>query len=1123
MRIALLVALLALGLLAPWLARADSPPVKVLAPPSPPAPAKTVPTIQPRVNVDACIGRPVMGTEVALDGEPWGMTRLPTIVGIKGGEPFSEELMRRAMSELLDGARFARARASVVDMGPGCRIVVHVVVRKLIERLEVDLDGAKIDRDELLREGDLVEGGEFVGAELGAKQERMETLLSRHGYPDATVSLRTRSTDDPLRIVASLEVHAGEERIVKRRVFYVYGARPDEISRQTGNYRVKKDDRADEMQLEAADLQLVSSLKAKGYHQAEVSHDIVAQRESVVLRVRVDTGKLYLPRFEGNDHYDADALTGALEIEKESDFTPSHLVEKIRSFYQKRGYLDVEVSASERGTPDEQVHYLSFKIIEHPRVTVLARAYPCLRQDDIRKLSEGGPTNVSKVGREIDSFLEEELPGADILKSPDPREVEALVGVQRRTANDPVPVDLEPDGTYVAQTYDRALAHVQELYRHEGFLHAQVGPVQIVRRRCDPRSPANACIPVPLPKTPLETCSYDATNLPLPMPPLDPVMTCVPDPLRGIRCESKLALRIPIKLGPRTQLYDLQFVGARAISEKALAKAATLTLGTPANTVALEEARRRILDAYREEGYAFADVKYALEESLDHTRARAKFEISEGEQVIVRQIVIQGNELTREGVIRRRIALEVGEPYRASMVRKTEERIATLNVFSSVQVGLADPYVPAKNKTVVITLSERVPGVLYPGVGISSGEGFRLMSEFGYGNLFGTAIGVTSRIQISYLPDAFIIDDQVRANFRQLERDQGIEGRIAGRITLRGDFPEIGLGPLVKMGLDAVLSRQLQRDFVLTKAAFIPSFTYKPVRELTITLSPSAEQNTVRVFNQLTLDQYLRLLQTAGGRADLTRTLRVPDGTSNAFSQRFLVAWDRRDNSFNAHTGTLFTSGVEHVDWYPVHTLTGTSSFDGSEEDRQERSNQDGHFLRFTEVISGYIPFGKKITLAVALRLGANAQLTTHSQTYPDRLFFLGGVESMRGWPQDYFVPQDLADRIDADKNKPDTDPTKFTVGSIAIRGGNLMINPKVELRIPIQGPFETAIFSDIGNLWSDPLYPLEHGFPMRLSVGSGLRFQTPIGPLAFDYGINATRRRTYEDFGAFHFSIGLF
>jgi outer membrane protein assembly factor BamA len=100
------------------------------------------------------------------------------------------------------------------------------------------------------------------------------------------------------------------------------------------------------------------------------------------------------------------------------------------------------------------------------------------------------------------------------------------------------------------------------------------------------------------------------------------------------------------------------------------------------------------------------------------------------------------------------------------------------------------------------------------------------------------------------------------------------------------------------------------------------------------------------------------------------------------------------------------------------------------------------------------------------------------------------------------------------------------------------MINPRLELRIPIYSPLETVIFFDSGNLWANACYafgcaPTHPGFhmPFSTSVGTGLRLQTPIGPVVFDYGINLSRlidgpndpRYSYEDFGAFHFAIGLF
>lgn len=176
------------------------------------------------------------------------------------------------------------------------------------------------------------------------------------------------------------------------------------------------------------------------------------------------------------------------------------------------------------------------------------------------------------------------------------------------------------------------------------------------------------------------------------------------------------------------------------------------------------------------------------------------------------------------------------------------------------------------------------------------------------------------------------------------------------------------------------------------------------------------------------------------------------------------------------------------------------------------------------------MPITPKVSLAAELRLGEIANLlpcktpfdpTAASETvctYPDRFFFMGGFDSMRGWLQDAFIPQDTADQIAAGALQ----CTNQSNCQVSVRGGNLMINPRLELRFPIRAPIDGALFSDFGNLWRDPAYMFEHGFSLRSDFGAGVRIGTPVGPLVFDYGINVPRRY-YEDFGAFHFAIGLF
>jgi outer membrane protein insertion porin family len=73
-----------------------------------------------------------------------------------------------------------------------------------------------------------------------------------------------------------------------------------------------------------------------------------------------------------------------------------------------------------------------------------------------------------------------------------------------------------------------------------------------------------------------------------------------------------------------------------------------------------------------------------------------------------------------------------------------------------------------------------------------------------------------------------------------------------------------------------------------------------------------------------------------------------------------------------------------------------------------------------------------------------------------------------------------------------------------------------------VRSPIDAALFTDVGNLWNDPADVFSPGLQLRADVGLGLRVQTPVGPLVFDYGFNVTRKY-YEDVGAFHFAIGLF
>jgi len=1087
-----------------------------LAPTSAHAAEGDVPLVlQSAPDLSGYVGRPITRIDFVTVGGRWAST--PSVEHARVGQLVSADLVRRVLEELGDTGHYADLRAAVERDGDGVRLVITVEPRRLIANIRVAAGGA-IEEEEMLRAAEAREGGAVTAAELRAMQARILALYVRRGYDRARVTVDAVDTDDPGSILLTVEVVPGPPRVIAARRFGVW---PDPeapgMAEALSSYDVSVRDRADEDALTDADRALEAELKTRGFHRAKVSHRLSGAL-GTTLNVDVYAYARVRFRFEGNRHFDAAELENVLDVESASDLSPPALSEKIAKFYRERGFLDIDIGYSERGLQTDPVVDVVFEIHEGKLVHVVAREYPCLT----------GARTPQEVGSEIDSFLAE-LPGGRIFDAVDPAVVDALQGPTSETGARPAPEQLSPWAVYAPDVYDRAIKHVQDLYRSEGYLSASVGPVQVLRRACAPRSPAGECIPIGPSRRPATACRYDAIGLPLEEAAVDPTLSCVPDPKRGVKCEPSIVLHLPIKLGPRATLYDLGFEGNHAIVEKDLQGIADLELGSPVSQVEIEKARRRVLDEYAERGFAFAEVETALDLSLDHTRARVRFIVSEREQVRVSRIVVHGAERTSESLIRSRVALEAGGLYQRSLVRKTEERLATLGVFSSVTVGFEDPYVPAREKVVVIDLEERVPQYLDVRPGFSTGEGFRVSFEYGHRNLAGQAILLTLRSQLGYLPTAFILESDVQQKYNELH----VGERLERRDTATVEFPSIGLGPLFRLSVEGVDARDNARDYGISKDAGIVTLSYRPDRRVSVQLGASLERNYAQIFGDDQKNALKCYLQSNQSQQNL---FRVPEGVSIAIAQRIGFTWDRRDNPLDATSGTFVSAGVEHVHSTPIDASQSQDTgcpgeapvtMDQKVYDPFESVPSD--FLRYTGRVAGYVRLNDKgLALAMSFRAGVIQHLTKDSQTYPDRLFFMGGVDSLRGFLQDSLVPEDIAKRL--------LNPNSgLTLNDVVIRGGDLFLNPRAELRIPLGSSIETAVFLDSGNLWTQP--KSADPFDLRYAVGTGLRIATPIGPLVFDYGFNVDRvldglfpnrdsassKRTWEDLGAFHFSIGLY
>ncbi|HEY6727792.1 MAG TPA: POTRA domain-containing protein, partial [Polyangiaceae bacterium] len=1023
--------------------------------------------------------------EVVVEGELW--QEQVALTRVRVGDPFTAEVARRALRELGDMGRFASAVAEVVHAGSLLVLRLRVVPRRTVA--SVRLEGSALGREELLTQAEVMVGMELTEQDLPKIAARVAAAHAENGYTSAKARALVVDTDDPRAVLLSIVVDAGSPLTVKSRSFSVVpAANRARIERFFSEYEVDLGDLASPQALLAADDALAEELRLAGFHHANVSHRLAHRGYDASLIVDIDAGPLVVLKFSRNDTFDEALLEGELLDERTDDWSPFALNAKLSEFYQQRGFLDVESSVEVRKSDDGSLMELWFHVREGAPVRVERRHYPCLT----------GPLDAAEIDSEIDGFLAEELPGDDFFEAVNPNAVDPSFGGIERGAV--VPYRVEPWQHFVPEVYERALEHVQDLYRSKGYLSAEVGPAIPVRTRCDPRAQPGTCRPLAPVRLPQFGCSYDEIGLPL-AETVEQGSQCASDTRKSVTCSERADLVIPIKLGPLTRLYDVAFAGNRALIEQELFEVAELEPGTPVSLVEVEAARQRLLERYAEEAYAFAEISTPLELSYDHTRGRVLFEIVEREQVRVSRIEIRGARRTQEGLIRRRIALEAGGLYRRSLVRRTEEQLATLGVFASVTVGFADPYVPAREKVVVIQVSEKNFQYVDTRSGFSTGDGVRFTFEYGHRSIAGSAIQFTLRSQLGILPIALIFEKDVRDKFEELS----LVERLERRNSVSVEFPEIGLGPRFRLTVEGLDVRDNSRDFGITKDAALLTLHYRPGRELSLQLGGSLELNDARIFGQ---EQKGALEDYVQNNPQLRNVFRVPEGTTVALAQRVELAWDRRDQPLEPSSGTFVAAGVEHVNANPVEEEQTA----GTPEDSGVFAATPSDFLRYTNRVAGYVRLREDgLSLAASFRWGLIQQLTAESRTYPDRLFFMGGFDTVRGFLQDAMIPEDIAQRLLESARDPACSSAMppdscLTTNEVVIRGGDFFVNPRVELRVPLGQTLRTAFFVDSGNLWTSTESSAFEELRLRYAVGAGLRVGTPVGPLVFDYGINVER-----------------
>jgi outer membrane protein insertion porin family len=549
---------------------------------------------------------------------------------------------------------------------------------------------------------------------------------------------------------------------------------------------------------------------------------------------------------------------------------------------------------------------------------------------------------------------------------------------------------------------------------------------------------------------------------------------------------------IVVAEGPRSAIGAVTITGNTAIASSELAPLVRIAAGDPYYEPGIIAARDALALEYLNRGFAAVVVTPAPKASPDRTRVDLVFEIQEGPQAIVDQILIVGNVHTNPEVILRELQFRQGEPLGLQDQFESRRRLSALGLFRRVQITeLA--HGNNNERDVLVAVEEAPATSIGYGGGIeglqtlrATGEGGQAEERFevaprgffdiGRSNLFGANRSVNVFTRIGFR----------RRNTPDAEQDNSRFGFIEYRVGATYRQPRwFGPNNLTVTGL---VEQGARTSFNFARSGV----SVDVIRRLTSAMRISGRYSlsSTRAFDTQLSEEDEATIDRLFPRVRLS-------GFSGA------IAHDTRDDLLDPTRG-FFLSGEGTL---AARALGG----------------QVGFMKTYVQAFAfRTVPGTKRLILATRAALGladgferlvdpvdANGQpIEGEPVAFEDlpasERFFAGGDTTIRGY---------ALDSVGA--------PETISANGFPT-GGNAVLLLNGELRFPVWKEFGGVVFADGGNVFRR-VTEFDPG-ELRGSVGFGLRYQSPLGPIRVDLGFKLDRREirgSLERRTALHFSLG--
>ena len=491
-------------------------------------------------------------------------------------------------------------------------------------------------------------------------------------------------------------------------------------------------------------------------------------------------------------------------------------------------------------------------------------------------------------------------------------------------------------------------------------------------------------------------------------------------------------------------------------------------------------------------GYAFASVQPHADRNFQTKIINLSFTVDEGARVYIERINIHGNTRTRDYVIRREFDIGEGDAYNRALVDRAERRLNNLNYFKKVKVT-NEPGSAPDRVVLNVDVEERSTGNFSVGGGYSTAEGF-------IGEVSVTETNLMGRGQYA------------RAALRYGQYTRGVDLSFAEPYFL---------GYRVGAGIDLFWKESTATDYV--------SYSVNTVGTNLRLVFPLNEEMSFAprysIFKrEIELPQYLRNcnnLNPDGVNTFNTATSPLPSGITNCYADGEASVPAKKELA----DGATLTSAIGYTLTYNTLDNNKAPTSGLFAEFKQDLAGVGGdvNYIRSTidarnyaEVFTDVIGMLRVQGGHIAAWGGKDLRMLDH---------FQNSANIVRGFATAGFGPRDLTCKTAAGQG-----------ANCDGLGGTMYWGTTAELQTPLyflpkDVGIKVAGFVDAGSLW-DYQGPTSYqninvnfgdsnsGMKVRASAGVGLLWDSPLGPLRFDFAF-PFMKESYDRTQWFRFSGG--